>query len=89
MSGAVFAGQLRRRVTLQIPTAMIDASGFQSQVYGNGPQVWAHIRTLRLSAHYGPDRPEGERAGAKAGGDARPGHFPSCGANTGVMACPK
>ena len=59
MSGAVFAGQLRRRVTLQIPTATIDASGSQSRVYGNGPQVWAHIRTLRMSAHYGPDRPEG------------------------------
>ena len=59
MSGAVFAGQLRRRVSLQIPSITIEDTGFQSRVYGNGPQVWAHIRTLRLSARYGPDRPEG------------------------------
>ena len=59
MSGAVFAGQLRRRVSLKIPSATIDDTGFQSRVYGDGPQVWAQICALRLSARYGPDRPEG------------------------------
>ena len=59
MSGALFVGQLRRRVSLQIPSITIDDTGFQSRVYGNGQQVWAHIRALRLSARYGPDRPEG------------------------------
>lgn len=59
MSGPVFAGQLRRRVTLQIPSETIDDSGVLSRVYETGPQVWAHIRTLRLSARYGPERPEG------------------------------
>jgi len=59
MSGALLAGQLRRRLTLQTPTTMTDASGVQSRSYGNGPQVWAHIRTLRLSSAYGPDRQEG------------------------------
>ena len=59
MSGAVFVGQLRRRATVQIPAMTMDEAGCESRVYGDGPQVWAHIRTLRLSARYGPDRPEG------------------------------
>ena len=59
MSGALLAGQLRRRVTLQSPTMITDGSGVQFRSYGNGQQVWAHIRTLRLSSNYGPDRQEG------------------------------
>ena len=59
MSGALYVGQLRRRLSLQVPSETVDDTGFRSRVYGNGPQVWAHIRTLRLSARYGPDRPEG------------------------------
>ena len=59
MSGALLAGQLRRRVTLQSPTTTSDASGVQSRSYVNGQQVWAHIKTLRLSSTYGPDRQEG------------------------------
>jgi len=59
MSGAVLAGQLRRRVTLQIPVLTTDVSGSQSRAFGSGRQVWAHIRTLRLSSQYGPDRQEG------------------------------
>ena len=59
MSGALLAGQLRRRVTLQSPTMITDSSGVQFRSYANGQQVWAHIRTLRLSSTYGPDRQEG------------------------------
>lgn len=59
MSGAVPAGHLRRRLTLQVPVMTIDASGSQTRTYANGPQVWAHIRTLRLSSQYMPDRQEG------------------------------
>ena len=59
MSGALLAGQLRRRLTLQSPTTMTDGSGVQSRSYGNGQQVWAHIRTLRMSSTYGPGRQEG------------------------------
>ena len=47
------------RLTLQSPTTMTDASGVQSRSYVNGQPVWAHIRTLRLSSTYGPDRQEG------------------------------
>ena len=59
MSGALLAGHLRRRVVLQSPTTTSDGSGVQSRSYGNSQQVWAHIRTLRLSSTYGPDRQEG------------------------------
>ena len=59
MSGAFFAGQLRRRLTLQIPSVTSDTFGFQIRSYVNGQQLWAHIRTLRLSSRYGADRPEG------------------------------
>jgi head-tail adaptor len=59
MSGAVFTGQLRRRVTLLMPVSTIDNSGFQSRIYTNGPQIWAHIRTVQMAGRYGADRQEG------------------------------
>ncbi len=59
MSGAVFTGQLRRRVMLLIPVASVDASGFLSRAYSNGPLIWAHIRPLQMAGRYGADRQEG------------------------------
>ena len=59
MSGAVFAGQLRRRVILLTPTSTIDSAGRQQRAYANGPQIWAHIKALAQSVRYDADRREG------------------------------
>ena len=59
MSGAVFVGQLRRRVSLQTPASTTDDSGFRSTQFVSGPQIWAQIRPLQMSGRYAADRLEG------------------------------
>ena len=59
MSGAVFAGQLRRRVILQIPKTTTELSGFQPRIYVDGPQVWVHIKPVRNFERFFAERPQG------------------------------